>query len=644
MGEQDHHAWRRSEPRPSRRPDLRRAANRRHARRFCGGAGRYGVLGPPDGHGKVPAATITGLRSPAVQRLRLGVSSYEILLLGRFVVQVDGQPVPAGAWRHKRAAELVKILALADAHRLHSDQVMDLLWPDLAPDAAAGNLRKAVHFARAALGSAAAIGRSGEMLELCPEGHVHVDAVGFEAAARAGNVGALDTYQGELLPEDRYAPWAEEPRERLRALYLRLLKTAGRWERVAEVDPSDEEAHRALMQRAIDAGDRRGAVRQFERLCERLRADLGAGPDRTSVALYERAISMGGPLPPTAAERTRALLARGLVQLSTGELQGAEQAARQARALAMKAALGREIGEASSVLGIVANLRGEWKQQFRAEFIAAVQAEPEASAHVLDAHLCLSEACLHGPAGHHGITEYARELQSIADRAGSVQGQALAQFLLGEAEMLSGRLGAARQLLTSAVTLYDRAGATSGQALAMHRLADVAVASGWRTHAIGLLQQSLGVAERCWLEPHAVVRIHGTLVAATANPHAAARRVEDADRRLERRNVCSPCSMGFRVAAAIACARSGRLDQARRRIQAAEPIAGMWPGGAWHAALWEARGVLRQAEGDTRRAAALYNEAADQFAELGRPLDRDRCRAAAQQTTGAYDVTAHSKP
>jgi DNA-binding SARP family transcriptional activator len=467
-----------------------------------------------------------------------------------------------------------------------------------------GNLRKAVHFARAALGSAAAIGRSGEMLELCPDGHLYVDAVGFEAAARAGHVDALGTYQGELLPEDRYAPWAEEPRERLRALYLRLLKTAGRWERVAEVDPSDEEAHRALMQRAIEAGDRRAAVRQFERLCERLRADLGVGPDRKSVALYERAISMGGPRPPTAAERTRALLARGLVQLNTGELEGAEQAARQARTLAIKASLGREIGEASSLLGIVANLRGEWKQQFRAEFIAAVRAEPDASAHVLDAHLCLSEACLHGPAGHPGITEYARELQSIAERAGSVQ----------------------------------------GQALAMHRLADAAVAGGRRTHAIELLQQNLAVAERCWLEPHAVVRIHGTLVAATANPHAAARRVEDADRRLERRNVCPPCSMAFRVAAAIAYARSGRLDQAHRRVQAAEPIAGMWPGGAWQAALWEARGALRQAEGDTRRAAALYNEAADQFAELGRPLDRDRCRAAAQQTTGAGSVTAHSKP
>lgn len=74
------------------------------------------------------AATIGGLRSPVVPPLRLGVPSYEIILLGRFVVRVDGQPVPAGAWRHRRAAELVKILALADAHRLHSEQVV--ITPD----------------------------------------------------------------------------------------------------------------------------------------------------------------------------------------------------------------------------------------------------------------------------------------------------------------------------------------------------------------------------------------------------------------------------------------------------------------------------------------------------------------------------------
>jgi DNA-binding SARP family transcriptional activator len=561
------------------------------------------------------------------------VPSYEIALLGRFAVSVDGQPLPAGAWRHKRAAELVKILALADPHRLHCEYVTDRLWPDLAPDAAAGNLRKAVHFARAALNAATAISRDGAMLELCPGEPVLVDALAFEVAARAGQADALDAYRGDLLPEDRYESWAAEPRQRLRALYLQLLKAAGLWERVLDADAADEEAHRALMRCAMDAGDRHAAVRQFERLREHLRTDLGVGPDRESLALYEQAISMRGPGSglPTEAERTRALLARGLVQLNTGELGEAEQTAHQARTLAIDAHLGREIGEASCLLGIVANLRGEWKQRFRAEFATAARADPDDSARVFDAHLCLAESCLYGPTGHEGMADYARELLTIAERAGCVKGRALAQFLLGEVELLSGRLGAAHQVLTSAVVLYKQAGAVSGQVLAMHRLAETAVAGAQWQRAAWLLQHSLDMAGRCWLEPHAVVRIHGTLVAATTNPHAATRRVEHADDVLGQRSVCPPCSMGFRVASAIAYARAGRLDQARRRLQAAERVAGIWPGGAWHAAVWEARGVLRQAEGDTRRAAALYHEAADQFAELDRPLDRDRCRAAAQR-------------
>ena len=568
------------------------------------------------------------------------VPNYEIALLGRFAVNVDGQPLPVGAWRHKRAAELVKILALAEPHRLHSEQLMDLLWPDLTFEAAASNLRKAVHFARAALGAAPAISRNGAMLELCPGEPVFVDALAFESAASAGQVGALDAYHGDLLPEDRYASWAEEPRERLRAAHRQLLKTAGLWERVLEINPADEEACQALMQRAIDSGDRRTAVLQFERLREHLRADLGVGPDRKSVALYERAISMEGPGLPTAAERTRALLARGLVQLNTGELGQAEQTARQARTLAMDSHLGREIGEASALLGILANQCGEWKQRFRTEFIAAVRAAPEVSAHVFDAHLCLAESCLYGPAGHAGMAEYAHELLAIAEQADSVQGRALAQFLLGEVELLSGRLGAAHQLLASSVTLYKQAGAVSGQVLAMHRLAETAVASARWKQAIWLLHRSLDMADQSWLEPHAVVRIHGTIVAVTANPHDATRRVENADRVLDRRDVCQPCSMGFRVASAIAYARANHLDQARRRLEAAERVAGMWPGGAWHAMVWEARGVLREAQGDTRRAAALYNEAADQFADLGRPLDRDRCRAAAQRSAGARRIRA----
>jgi len=55
----------------------------------------------------------------------------------------------------------------------------------------------------------------------------------------------------------------------------------------------------------------------------------------------------------------------------------------------------------------------------------------------------------------------------------------------------------------------------------------------------------------------------------------------------------------------------------------------MWPDGAWHAAMWEARGVLRDAQGDRDQAAALFKEAAERFAAVGRPRDETRCRAEA---------------
>ncbi|MGH7821795.1 MAG: BTAD domain-containing putative transcriptional regulator, partial [Candidatus Binatia bacterium] len=66
-----------------------------------------------------------------------------------------------------------------------------------------------------------------------------------------------------------------------------------------------------------------------------------------------------------------------------------------------------------------------------------------------------------------------------------------------------------------------------------------------------------------------------------------------------------------------------------RYLDDAERIAGMWQGGPWVAAVWEARGELRLAEGDPSQAAALFKEAADGFARVGRTLDEERCRTAA---------------
>ena len=76
------------------------------------------------------------------------------------------------------------------------------------------------------------------------------------------------------------------PRERLRQLHRALLRRAGRWEDLARADPADEEASLALARRLADGGDRRGALRQLERLERALRGELGVtpGPGRRRAA------------------------------------------------------------------------------------------------------------------------------------------------------------------------------------------------------------------------------------------------------------------------------------------------------------------------------------------------------------------------
>ncbi|TGT08435.1 hypothetical protein EN856_35755, partial [Mesorhizobium sp. M8A.F.Ca.ET.213.01.1.1] len=128
-------------------------------------------------------------------------------------------------------------------------------------------------------------------------------------------------------------------RQRLRELYVRLLEAAGLWERLLAVDPADERAARALMQASLDAGNRGEVVRQCGRLRESLRVDLGVGPQAATVAIYEKALALGGAQPTGIAERVRGLLAWGIIQLNSGDFGDAGQKGAEARTLAIAAEL-----------------------------------------------------------------------------------------------------------------------------------------------------------------------------------------------------------------------------------------------------------------------------------------------------------------
>jgi DNA-binding SARP family transcriptional activator/pimeloyl-ACP methyl ester carboxylesterase len=220
-----------------------------------------------------------------------------IRVLGRFEVEVDGRPVRAGVWAQRRASDLAKLLALASRRRLHREQVIDALWPDLDPEAGAANLHKAAHYARKALGPSAIVLREGQVA-MWPDDVVEVDAERFqaqaEAALAAGDPDACQQaaalYGGELLPDDRYEEWLLARRDTLRSLYLQTLRRAGLWERVVAEEPTDEPAHQALMRMYAGAGNRYAALTQFHTLRDVLARQLGVEPDPESVALYQEIV------------------------------------------------------------------------------------------------------------------------------------------------------------------------------------------------------------------------------------------------------------------------------------------------------------------------------------------------------------------
>src|SRR5207245_1658893 len=108
-----------------------------------------------------------------------------VRLLGPFAVEMDGRPVPPGAWERRDASGLVKLLALRPERRLHREQVMELMWPDLGLAEAAPRLHKAAHYARRALGRTDALVLRDDVVALLPGGPIAVDADEFERTASA---------------------------------------------------------------------------------------------------------------------------------------------------------------------------------------------------------------------------------------------------------------------------------------------------------------------------------------------------------------------------------------------------------------------------------------------------------------------------
>lgn len=251
------------------------------------------------------------------------LEAVRIKLLGGFSVSVGTQTIQQSEWRLRKAASLIKLLALSPNRCLHREHVMDLLWPDLGRRSASNNLRQTLHAARKAFGSTVGahyLVSEDELLVLCPRGDLWLDVHAFEEAAATARRGsdpaayraAIDLYTGELLPEDRYEEWAQNSREELRQVYLALLIELARvyeerreyekgieaLQRAVAEEPALEKAHRVLI-RLYALLDREGeALAQYEQLQGILSRELGAEPSTATRRLREEIVAGRFPQSP----------------------------------------------------------------------------------------------------------------------------------------------------------------------------------------------------------------------------------------------------------------------------------------------------------------------------------------------------------
>jgi DNA-binding SARP family transcriptional activator len=208
-----------------------------------------------------------------------------------------------------RPATLVKVLALASGP-VPVEQAIELLWPGIDPVTGRQRLRNLLNRVKERCGEL--VNRHGEALELAPS--ADVDVRGFETAsssafaAPAGErVGlarqAVAHYSGELLPADRYEPWTEAPRERLRRRYVELVELlvteavdrADTDEAVHLLDlaigaePFDEQRYVRAAELLLAQG-RRSAARTFVDRAAAVLDELGLPPSPAIAALARRTL------------------------------------------------------------------------------------------------------------------------------------------------------------------------------------------------------------------------------------------------------------------------------------------------------------------------------------------------------------------
>jgi ATP/maltotriose-dependent transcriptional regulator MalT/DNA-binding SARP family transcriptional activator len=216
--------------------------------------------------------------------------------LGRFGIEVLGQPLRFRGKMPRRPFELLQLLVARGGSGASEHWLSDTLWPDSDGAASSQSLATTLHRLRRLLGDDLAVRRQGGIIAL-DRRRVWIDSLFLterlaQAAASPPSSDVLEKadalYRGVFLPAATLAP-VLVVREQLKCRVAALFRRAGdahaideRWnqavsayERSLVVDPTQEQVYRSLMRAYQALGSTSEALSAFERCRLMLAHELG---------------------------------------------------------------------------------------------------------------------------------------------------------------------------------------------------------------------------------------------------------------------------------------------------------------------------------------------------------------------------------
>ncbi len=270
---------------------------------------------------RTPLSATQPSSTPTVHVIEQPIRLYTF---GTLQVVRDTHTVTESDWHTRQARQLLKILITERPRPVSTDRLIDLLWPNSTPHAAATTLRSAINALRNVL--------EPDRRSRAPSKYIVTEAPGYAfyghtdiwldvdhfvallnraeaetdpAQRQALLDAAVDLYQDDYLTSDPYADWAQSEREQLRERYFTALLhlaalRAGQGNYTAAIaacrriitrDAVRENAFQALMRYQAESGDSASALLTYERCRTLLAEELGADPSPLTQAWHQQILN-----------------------------------------------------------------------------------------------------------------------------------------------------------------------------------------------------------------------------------------------------------------------------------------------------------------------------------------------------------------